>query len=327
MQVKTNNECDDGLWYSNSDTLVRIKSRYGTMHWPKDFYQYDQTTYILGAAINSETINGKSFAINKNIGVLCSKDKGTWESCTNFDLSKYNEKPSEMVYRINGVIFSEDTYNKINSIYNQLSRYKRDYRGRYIRISSNPFTSNFSAKVTSIEKELKTEIQRKKLIDYCSFNYDNLDGNIKIYKINPQIIFCSNNTKLYINIEDRLANYIEDSTYENCGITSLNIPDGIISTSEILKTEFEKDYKTTDMYPILYTDDVTFGYVPITGKVYLINNSNVVETTFDDMKTVVDSISNNKTYFYIKVFDKINSGPDEAENTNTIIKGLYNICE
>ena len=46
LQVKPNGACKDGnngnSWYEDSDgkisnTIVRIKSKYGTMYWPKDF--------------------------------------------------------------------------------------------------------------------------------------------------------------------------------------------------------------------------------------------------------------------------------------------------
>lgn len=43
MQIKPNGACkDDNKWYQNSDgkisnTIVRIKTRYGTKYWPKDF--------------------------------------------------------------------------------------------------------------------------------------------------------------------------------------------------------------------------------------------------------------------------------------------------
>ena len=43
VQVKPNGACEDGkTWYQDnngntSNTIVRIKSRYGTIYWPKDF--------------------------------------------------------------------------------------------------------------------------------------------------------------------------------------------------------------------------------------------------------------------------------------------------
>lgn len=43
MQIKPNGACDNGKsWYQDSDgnisdTIVRIKSKYGTIYWPKDF--------------------------------------------------------------------------------------------------------------------------------------------------------------------------------------------------------------------------------------------------------------------------------------------------
>lgn len=50
MQIKPNGACkDDNKWYQNSDgkisnTIVRIKTRYGTKYWPKDFWYKDFET-------------------------------------------------------------------------------------------------------------------------------------------------------------------------------------------------------------------------------------------------------------------------------------------
>lgn len=50
MQIKPNGACkDDNKWYQNSDgkisnTIVRIKTRYGTKYWPKDFWSKDSET-------------------------------------------------------------------------------------------------------------------------------------------------------------------------------------------------------------------------------------------------------------------------------------------
>lgn len=42
LQVKPSGACDSGKWFQDksgnpSNTIVRIKSKYGTMYWPKDF--------------------------------------------------------------------------------------------------------------------------------------------------------------------------------------------------------------------------------------------------------------------------------------------------
>lgn len=71
MQVKPSGACENGNeWYQYSDgktdvktsnTIVRIKSKYGTMYWPKDFkdsnfkVNYDETV----SAITSISNNGK----------------------------------------------------------------------------------------------------------------------------------------------------------------------------------------------------------------------------------------------------------------------------
>ena len=73
LQVKPSGACDnDKSWYQDSDgisdTIVRIKSKYGTMYWPKDFKNEDnsQTKIIeneVGKIVNT---NDKESATSKN---------------------------------------------------------------------------------------------------------------------------------------------------------------------------------------------------------------------------------------------------------------------
>ena len=77
LQVKPNGACKDGnngnSWYKDSDgkisnTIVRIKSKYGTMYWPKDFKNEDNSqTKIIGNAVgNIVNTNDKKSATSKN---------------------------------------------------------------------------------------------------------------------------------------------------------------------------------------------------------------------------------------------------------------------
>lgn len=67
MQVKPNGACDSGkLWFQDksenpSNTIIRIKSKYGTMYWPKDFEGSDfkVNTDETVSATTSISNNGK----------------------------------------------------------------------------------------------------------------------------------------------------------------------------------------------------------------------------------------------------------------------------
>ena len=74
LQVKPNGACDsDKLWFQDksgnpSNTIVRIKSKYGTMYWPKDFTNEDNSqTKIIGKEVgNIVNTNDKKSATSKN---------------------------------------------------------------------------------------------------------------------------------------------------------------------------------------------------------------------------------------------------------------------
>ncbi len=74
MQVKPSGACDSGnLWYQESgpktsNTIIRIKSKYGTMYWPKDFTNEDNSqTKIIGNEVgNIVNTNDKKSATSKN---------------------------------------------------------------------------------------------------------------------------------------------------------------------------------------------------------------------------------------------------------------------
>ena len=67
LQVKPNGACDSGkLWFQDksrnpSNTIIRIKSKYGTMYWPKDFEGSDfkVNTDETVSATTSISNNGK----------------------------------------------------------------------------------------------------------------------------------------------------------------------------------------------------------------------------------------------------------------------------
>lgn len=72
MQVKPSGACDsDNLWYQESgpktsNTIVRIKSKYGTMYWPKDFETSEHRQVELSDDGNIDNTNEKKSATSKN---------------------------------------------------------------------------------------------------------------------------------------------------------------------------------------------------------------------------------------------------------------------
>lgn len=74
MQVKPNGACENNKkWYQDVDgntssTIVRIKSKYGTMYWPKDFTNEDNSqTKIIGNEVgNIVNTNDKKSTTSKN---------------------------------------------------------------------------------------------------------------------------------------------------------------------------------------------------------------------------------------------------------------------
>lgn len=92
VQVKPNGACEDGNeWYQDSsggssNTIVRIKTRYGTKYWPKDFdgdISDENGIYVnkgtssgkISVSYNDLTINpGKNYPGYANFGELTFED-------------------------------------------------------------------------------------------------------------------------------------------------------------------------------------------------------------------------------------------------------------
>lgn len=71
LQVKPSGACDSGKWFQDksgnpSNTIVRIKSKYGTMYWPKDFETSEHRQVELNKDGNIDNINDKKLATSKN---------------------------------------------------------------------------------------------------------------------------------------------------------------------------------------------------------------------------------------------------------------------
>lgn len=74
-QVKVKNVSP---WY-NTNTIVKINSRYGTMYFPRDFYEYNNDTAVIG--------NAKNNGIYKNIKVEClNPSTNIYDTCTGLNI-------------------------------------------------------------------------------------------------------------------------------------------------------------------------------------------------------------------------------------------------
>ena len=85
MQVKPNGACDSGkLWFQDksgnpSNTIIRIKSKYGTMYWPKDFKNDNNNT-------QTEIISG-------DVGQIVNTDNKATATSSNGKIEAYVEDP------------------------------------------------------------------------------------------------------------------------------------------------------------------------------------------------------------------------------------------
>lgn len=343
MQVKSGNVCQDSNEWYRDNILVRIKSRYGTMYWPKDFYEYDNSTGSLGLPLQSITKEGKTYAVNKNIGILCSSDKTNWESCNNFNVSNYNSPVTTCEgTEIGGVCFSatelNDVKDEVNEIYNKL---KKDT----ISDENNPFLYGETNEISirgAADSSFNNTFAIKIVKNYYALpNYNNLTTKFYISENDNYISICNGgNNTLYIDVQ-RLYN-INPSTYvasNDCtksGGTFIKSLGGYKATNTLLINKYEDEYKDesfkSNTFPILYTDDNNkYGYIPSEKKIYLLKDNNVVTINLDDLDSFITDASmtrsTNDTYFYIKVFDNVTAGPNSSEGLNSKEKGLYDICE
>lgn len=338
IQVKSGNACQaSNDWYKNN-TLVRIKSRYGMMYWPKDFYEYDASTGLLGAPLQTIIKDGKTYAANKNIGILCSRDKTTWESCNGFNVSDYNNPVTTCEgTEIDGVCFSANELNNVKtnveSIYNKL---KKDS----ISDEENPFlyrVTNENSIRGAADSGFNNTFANAIVKNYYALpNYNNLNTKFYMNEIDNYISICDGgNNTLYIDVQ-RLYN-INPSTYvasidcTNSGGTLNENIGSYKATNSSLINKYKNESLKPNTFPILYTDDITYGYISTEKKVYLLKDDKVVSINLDDLDSYISNASmtrsTNDTYFYIKVFDNVTADPDSLEDINTKVKGLYNICE
>lgn len=333
-QIKTSNECNDGIWYNNSNTLVRIKSKYGTMYWPKDFYDYDTTSGMLGEATNLVSKDGYTYSVNKNIGILCSYDGFKWGSCVGYDISKYNTPSTVCDTTIQGICFSKD---ELNSIKQNIDFVYNNLNPNNIDDTSNPFLYR-----TTELNEIRQNFQignpnvNLMMVNYYSLPIENLiSSNIKFYGNNDYLSMClGNSNNIYIDIQ-RLINYnlsvyYAEITCNNSGSSFSEYISNYKVSNNLLINQFNTE-KYENIYPILYSDDSTFGYVPSLKKVYLLKNEKIISLSIDEFNSYIEKLNNSnskqETHFYIKVFDNILSDVNSNESNNIIVKGLYNICE
>lgn len=72
VQVKTKDACENGKQWYNSNIIVKVRSRYGTFYWPKDFE---------GSKVDNGNINIENGA-NSNGKIKVEKKQGTDNTLT-----------------------------------------------------------------------------------------------------------------------------------------------------------------------------------------------------------------------------------------------------
>lgn len=325
MQTMETNWCGDEnkKWYTYSDELLRIKSKYGTMYWPRDFYNYDKATSLIGSEKQGKIKGGKYYSSYRNIGVVCSTDDNTdWNLCTGFSLSgkpTQQDVTNEVV--INGVSFDYDTIEKIsNGLSSIVSRLNNIHSSSKLLDSSNPFLSN--------------DINNN---EFCAAN--NLGSSISVYHNNEKIHNCRTDCN---GTDGKRINYliIENNESFECK-ASLETSTKFISDTNLIDA-FESDTKKFK-YPIMYStnvsDSISYGFVPIdNNKVYLKTaDKTIIRTTKEEIETAFKNsekqkiIKNNSLKdgpydLKVKVFDDITSGPDDSSTYNTYSLTISDVC-
>ena len=276
MQTMETNWCGDEnkKWYTYSDELLRIKSKYGTMYWPRDFYNYDKTTSLIGSEKQSKIKGGKYYSSYKNIGVVCSTDDNTdWNLCTGFSLSgKSTQQNITNEVVINGVSFDYDTIEKIyNGLSTIVSKLNNIHSSSKLLDSSNPYLSNDTNNN-----------------EFCAANH--LGSSISVYHNNNKIHNCKTDCNgTFINT--RYAYLIIENKESFTCEASLQIQSvtPIISDTDLINA-FESDTKNYK-YPIMYStnvsDSISYGFVPIdNNKVYLKTaDKTIIRTTKEEIET------------------------------------------
>ena len=216
-QVKiSENNLKNGQWYG-TNTLVKINSRYGTLYWPRDFYEYNDENGVVGNIkdgnkTDSYTDNNTIYngSIYKNIMATCFN--GTlYESCSSKNI-------------INNSGIAMVTYKQLPSNTPKLSYVNKK---SYIK----PMTLDETA--SKIKSELQTaadDIIYNGMLDENSNIRNFIDEKLKRVKETKDTSLFEEpyketyNSNIEIELKyDNIKNYLTDNIYNYLVDNSLDI--------------------------------------------------------------------------------------------------------
>ena len=352
VQVKQDNLNKD-TWYQ-TNTLVRINSRYGTMYWPRDFYDYDTTSGIIGG----------DNRVNNNLEVLCSSGSN-FIPCNNINLSTVlNSNTNNFLQnvKINGVLISPleeadfqeynvdindiDSYNNLKNSYqtliNTVNSYYQDdvYYNTFIRdfimtsLQNNNTLDTLEDEYNGVNIEVKYDEIRKYVNDMIREDIKSFESFIVTFKINlenPVIIRVNNQTYSINEISYNAINYIDCFRAQGPDSFSSEIDTELIS---LYNQSNNIQFDSLEVLGYLaYVANDWFSNDSLDESIRL-NNLPLVFLSFDDgnakfsvnkLNSVVNEQNNDSdvtftyTSFAIRVKDNILN--------NSIMLGIYNIYE
>lgn len=248
----------DYQWFQNTDTslsntLVKIKSRYGTMYWPKDFgleLKQDGSRYFF---------SGENSKITRNIKAECLNSAGSVINCDNYFLNAMDapvEIPLTSESSDSVISISENDYTTIKDTIEKIENYES-------KISNDPVDSEKISYYTKID-EGNSDIKLREGFSYT--NYKRLEESY------------------YDELFDAFSDYLSDLQSANDNVKYEYNSDNYIFTMT-LKMEGLVNSVELPYYPVIYKialpsneEIIYFDLVP--------NN----DMSSDDVKTLSEAL-------------------------------------
>lgn len=256
---------NEKYWYE-TNTMVRIKSRYGTMYWPKDF----------GLTVNPSNGNIEgNYHSNKNIDVSCI-DGSHCEGKNLFSVTYTNKElkiPLEKVtyttpsWTYNGgtILLKDEDVDKFKNIFNSILE-KESY--------------NFECSTNIIKANGRTD-GCNEILNYRKINFDDKDGFIKLYIFGPLLSQYEFEVYMWNLTEPISFTHFEDNT--DNGVRTINRIFYTIYKTDAHKGSFDLAFYDDDEELFTYNHDKLQSYI---------SASNTLETITTNQKlNIKDSIT------------------------------------
>ncbi len=317
IKVGNSKQANDIYWYEsgNGELLVRIKSRYGTMYWPKDFgleLKQDGGRYFF---------SGEDFKITRNIKVECLNSTGGVISCNNYFLDKKEEPIKIDLESSDEISISKENYDSIKSIIEQIESYES-------RISTD--TSVFGS-ISYYTKVSPSNIKTPEGFSYEDYqmiednNYEELfdvfNNFLKeLESPNNDVIYSYNEDTYIFTTTDKKNSSIELEYYPVIYKMDIGVPNKEVIYFDLVPS----NELSTDDAKTLYENGITISGADI-DRVLLKNDDdsydvNIEENTklFKDFKEI-NTAESESYYASLKITDNISDKP--------IFLKLYDICQ